>query len=159
MKGQTDSHSSTTTRRTRTGRRLPGARCPEWFNAIEGVDELLSAILTETYRALDNDMPISAAITMRTAFDRVTELLNIAPRLGFGDKLSALHVKGEIALRDKDVLEPLIEAGNAAAHRAWTPTAEELTTMLLILEALVHRAFILSKQAKARKGRTPSKQK
>jgi hypothetical protein len=104
-------------------------------------------------------MPIAAAITMRTAFDRVTELLKIDPSLPFSKKLQALFDKGEIALRDKEVLEPLVEAGNAAAHRAWTPKAEELTTMLLILEALVHRAFILSKQVKALKRRTPKRKK
>src|SRR3954447_3247368 len=63
---------------------------PEWFNAIEGRDKLLGSIFTETYGALDNDMPIAAAITMRTAFDRVTELLKIDPNLPFGKKLQAL---------------------------------------------------------------------
>lgn len=130
---------------------------PEWFNAVGLHDRLLGEILGETYRALDNDMPIAAAITMRTAFDRVTELLKIDPGLSFAKKLQALVDKGEIAVRDKAVLDPLVEAGNAAAHRAWTPNAEELTTMLLILEALVHRAFVLSKRVRALKRRTPKR--
>jgi hypothetical protein len=132
---------------------------PDWFNTIEGHDSLLGSILTEAYRALDNEMPISAATTMRTAFDRVTELLKIDPTLSFKDKLQSLVANGELSLRDKEVLEPLIEAGNAAAHRAWSPNPSELTTMILILEALVHRAFILSKQAKALSKRTPKRKK
>lgn len=130
---------------------------PEWFQAIELKDRLLGDILTEIYQALDNDMPIAAAITMRTAFDRTTELIGIKPTLSFKDKMKALVTDGEIASKDLEVLNPLIEAGNAAAHRGWSPTAEELTTMVLILEALLHRAFVLKQQVAALAKRTPPK--
>lgn len=132
---------------------------PDWFNAIENHDLLLSSILSEVYQALNNDMPIAAATTMRTAFDRVTELLKIDARLPFNKKIQALLEAGEVAERDKEVLEPLIDAGSAAAHRAWRPKADELTTMLLILEALVHRAFVLSKRVKALSKRTPKRKR
>jgi hypothetical protein len=132
---------------------------PEWFKSLEHRDDLLSAILSETYQALDNDMPIAAAITMRTAFDRATELIGIDPKETFKDKMTSLVTNGEIAPKDLEVLNPLIEAGSAAAHRGWTPTSDELTTMVLILEALLHRVFVLKQQADALAKRTPAKPK
>lgn len=138
---------------------LAQRRKPEWLNSIENQDPLLGSILTEVYHALDNNMPIAAATTMRTAFDQVTKLLKIDPAITFGEKLQELVQRGEVAAKDREVLEPLVEAGNAAAHRGWTPTAEQLTTMVLILEALVHRTLILNKKAKALKKHTPARPK
>lgn len=121
---------------------------PDWLRGIEQRDDTLGAILAELYKALDNDMPMAASVAMRTGLDRATALLKIDPAATFDEKLKALVTAGEIAPLDYRVLAPLVNAGNAAAHRGWMPTSSELNTMTLILEAFLHRAFILNMQVK-----------
>lgn len=132
---------------------------PDWLPAVDQRDTALASILEETYQALDNSMPVAAAITMRTAFDRATTLLRIDSRLSFEAKLRKLVESGEIAHKEFDILKQLIEAGNAAAHRGWKPTPNELTTMILILEAFLHRAFVLKKEARGLGKRVPQRRK
>jgi hypothetical protein len=43
---------------------------------------------------------------------------------------------------DKERLEILVDAGGASAHRGWYPTAENLGSMMDILEHFVEVAFV-----------------
>jgi hypothetical protein len=116
---------------------------PEWLNEITMHDRTLAAILAETYTALNNDLRILAAIGARTTFDRASELLEVDPALTFDRKLDRLVALGKVSTTERETLQTLVDAGNAAAHRAWVPKPQELETMMVILEALLHRAFIL----------------
>ena len=80
---------------------------------------------------------------MRTAFDRASELLKIHPAITFQDKLNELKVGDHITEKEKAVLGALIDAGSAAAHRGWQPKPKQLDAMMSILEAFLHRAFLL----------------
>jgi hypothetical protein len=50
----------------------------------------LDRFFADTYVALNNDLRILAAIGIRTAFDRASQLLGIAPEKTFADKLGEL---------------------------------------------------------------------
>jgi hypothetical protein len=54
-------------------------------------------MLDEAYAAFHNDLPVLAAIALRTAFDASTEILGIHPALGFEEKLDALE-KGSTSI-------------------------------------------------------------
>jgi Domain of unknown function (DUF4145) len=62
---------------------------------------------------------VLAAIGLRTAFDRASELLGIDPNKTFAGKLSQLVVDGHIGSTEKASLDVLTDAGGAAAHRGW----------------------------------------
>jgi len=130
---------------------------PGWISDLQ--DEDLSSLLGEVYIALNNDLCVVCAIGIRTAFDRSSELLGVDPNKHFADKLTELLTLGKIGRDEKETLDILTDAGSAAAHRGWKPEPKELNTMMNIIEAFLHRAFILPADAKKLKETVPEKQK
>jgi hypothetical protein len=87
--------------------------------------------------------------TLRTAFDRASELLGVDPAKKFAEKLTDLVSCGNIGSSEKDTLDTLTDAAGAAAHRGWKPNPKELNTMMDIIEAFLYRTFILADAAKS----------
>ena len=74
---------------------------PEWIDDIGEADWTLWN-LVQMYTALDNDLRVLAAIGVRTAFDRSSELLKVDPALSFDKKLDALVLIGKIS-KDEEI--------------------------------------------------------
>ena len=132
---------------------------PDWKNKLGKVDEVLSSLLDDVYTAHDHELAVLTAIGMRTAFDRATSLVRIDPELSFNKKLDQLMHDGRIGKDERQALDALTDAGNAAAHRAWRPSAEQLTTMLLVLEGFLHRTFVYGADAQKLKHAVPPRPK
>lgn len=130
---------------------------PGWFSGLHGIDAQLKALMDELYAALDNGLMILAGIGVRTCIDRVTELVGVPAKLRFAQKLDALLKDGRIGETEKDILAALIDAGSASAHRGWSPSSEDLRTMMDVLEQFVHRTFFLRTESEELKGRVPPK--
>lgn len=121
---------------------------PEWSKGGMWTHEKkLLDIVDEMYAALDNELPVLAAIGMRTVFDTAIEILGIDPGATFKEKLDAILALGKISQEERNHLDILIDAGNAAAHRGWKPEPWHLDSMGLILEGFLHRAFVLPGRA------------
>ncbi|RWL79405.1 MAG: DUF4145 domain-containing protein [Mesorhizobium sp.] len=140
---------------------------PEWlwdFGVnIAGADQLEQAI-REVCGALDADLPILAAIGMRTCFDLAANLLGIEDDQPFTKKLDELVQRNKIGGVDKDRLALLVDAGSASVHRGWKPKPKQLETMAEILEHFVFEAFVapsrrsrLDAEAKKLEGNVPSR--
>jgi hypothetical protein len=132
-------------------------KAPEWIDRIAKADRTLGKLLVEMYAALNNDLRVLAAIGARTAFDRSSERLHVDPSLPFEEKLDELVSIGMVSKSERDTLEVLVDAGGAAAHRGWAPKAKELITMMEIVEAFLHRAFILGDGLQRLKAAVPPK--
>jgi hypothetical protein len=130
---------------------------PAWVDDLISTDWTLYQLLQETYQALNDGLQITTALGMRTAFDRASELLGIDPALPFAKKLDELQKQGLIGAHEKDALSVLVDAGSAAAHRAWRPSVEQLRTMIAIIEPFLHRSFIGTEAAKRLKEKVPPK--
>lgn len=131
---------------------------PHWSHSKLGrVDSVLHDLLQSVYKSLHNDMPVFAAIGVRTTFDRLSELLGVDTKLSFAEKLEALRKGGHISGIQKGFLEILVDAGGAAAHRGWSPTDSQLSTMVDILEAVIRDHFVLKEEAKKLKDSIPKK--
>lgn len=129
---------------------------PEWIFSSD-LDVDLNRLLGEVYEALDAELRVLAAIGIRTAFDRASELLGVDPSRTFAQKLDDLHGSGKIGTDEKDTLTVLTDAGSAAAHRGWRPSNPELSTMMNVLETFVYRSFVLGGMAQKLKGKVPPK--
>ena len=132
---------------------------PAWHYEINWLDSSLGSLFSDIYRCIDAELAVPAAVATRTAFDRATELLGIDPSESFAAKLQALLDGGKISKDEKDVLETLIDAGSAAAHRGWRPKADELSTLVSLVESFFHRTFVLGDAAKKLKASVPPKPK
>lgn len=130
-----------------------------WLDRVQERDTKLTELLHEMYSALDGDLRVLAAIGVRTAFDRATELLGVEPAISFDDKLRRLVDDGRISGDEKKILAVLVDAGGAAAHRSWRPRRDQLDTMLDAIESFLHRALIVKDGIAKLEAAVPAKQK
>lgn len=130
---------------------------PEWLLDFRVLNDPISSLLDELYSALDGDLRVLAAMGIRTVFDRGSEMLGVDPSLQFNQKLDALKDIGRVSQHERDLLDVLTDAGGAAAHRGWKPSLHDLTTMMDILEAFLHRNLVLGDAAAALRSRVPAK--
>lgn len=134
-------------------------KAPDWIDEIQDRDDVLHRLMIEMYAATEGDQRVLAAIGARTVFDRASELLDIDADLSFGKKLDRLHETGRISKKDRSVLEVLVDAGSAAAHRGWRPTPGELNTMLVVVETFLQLSFVLEDGVKRLKKAVPRRRK
>jgi hypothetical protein len=130
---------------------------PVWFPTVQKADPQLGRILEETYLAFDSSSLILATIGIRTAIDRTTELLGIDSARSFEEKIQELQTGGWIGETEKQILEVVIDAGSAAAHRGWSPGAREASQLITVLEVFLQKAFIVEKKALSLKDSIPAK--
>ncbi len=77
------------------------------------------------------------------------------PPGGFAGKMQEMQDAGHISDKEKDSLEAMTDAGNASAHRGYSPTFDQLTAIVDILENYIERTFILGAATDALKQSTP----
>lgn len=125
----------------------PKRRIPERFekhgvHIFGNYSELLGRMLCEVYEAYEKDLLILASVGIRTCFDIVSTSIGLNPNLTFTKKLEKLRDGGHITEKEKDNLAVLVEAGNASAHRGWSPHSEEVNILLNILENFIENTII-----------------
>ena len=130
---------------------------PNWLDRIEGSERELGMLLGEMYTALDNDLRVLAAIAARTVFDRASQLLGVNPAIGFKEKLNSLGANGRISFHEEEILQVLVDAGSAAAHRGWRPSVDELNTMVDVVESFLHRSFVVGDGIEKLKASVPAR--
>lgn len=117
---------------------------PAWFDDLP--DPTLRAISGEIYKSLQTGSHYLATFGSRTLIDRLI-VLTVGDKGNFPKGLAALRDGGMISQHEVDILEPVVQAGHAAAHRGWAPTKEQLATILDTVEGLIHRLLVLPKLA------------
>lgn len=132
---------------------------PTWLNRVQERDAKLGELLDEMYSALDGDLRVLAAIGVRTAFDRASEILGVDPAISFDEKLGRLFDDGRVSDDEKKILAVLVDAGGAAAHRSWRPRRDQLDTMLDAIESFLHRTFVVKDGIAKLEASVPAKPK
>ena len=132
---------------------------PSWITRLKPIDKQLYDVFSSVYEALDHDLGVLAAIGLRTSFDRATDLLGIEPHLPFNQKLTALSDRKFISDTEKETLTVLVEAGNSAAHRAWTPNDDAFDTLMMIAEGFLQRNIATREAAGELKALLPPRQR
>ncbi len=127
---------------------------PPWFNDLQ--DFILRNILNETYKALQTESNYLATFGSRTLIDRLI-VLTVGDRGNFQSGLQALQDEGKLSPHEREILNPVVDAGNAAAHRGWEPTKEQLATILDTAEGLIHRLLVLPKMVEELEGAVPNR--
>lgn len=104
-----------------------------------------SRLLREVYSALQTDSKTLAMMGARTLID-IYLSDKIGSDGGFAERINRLVDAGYLGTRDGKTLSSALEAGNAAAHRGFTPNAEDLNHAMDIVESLLQR-HVLEKSA------------
>jgi predicted transport protein len=127
---------------------------PTWFDDLP--DPTLRAISEEIYKSLQTGSHYLATFGSRTLIDRLI-VLTVGDKGNFPKGMQALQDEGKLSQHERDILSPVIDAGNAAAHRGWAPTKEQLAIILDTVEGLIHRLLVLPKLAEELEDAVPSR--
>jgi Domain of unknown function (DUF4145) len=111
---------------------------PQWFEALP---VNLNGVLNEVYVALQSDSYYLATFGARTVLD-----LLIVEKIGdagaFEQKIRRLKADGHITEEERDLVETVIEAGNASANRGFAPNQRDLKHVMDIVEVLLDKFYI-----------------
>lgn len=127
---------------------------PPWFEDLP--DPTLRTISEEIYKSLQTGSNYLATFGSRTLIDRLI-VLTVGDKGNFPKGLQALQDGGMLSLHEREILTPVVDAGNAAAHRGWTPTKEQIAVILDTVEGLIHRLLVLPKLAEELEEAVPSR--
>ena len=97
--------------------------------------------------ALQHDAYWLAAMGIRGVLD-LTMIEKIGDRRTFEEKVDAFQKAGYLSVRQALNLNILIEAGHAAVHRQWAPTACEIATLLDITNSIIETAYLHEKRVR-----------
>jgi hypothetical protein len=128
-------------------------RKPLWLHQTPGQ---LIQLLQEVYQALDGGSRALALMGARAIIDMVMQD-TVGNQGTFSARLDALENAGHIGSRNKDVLRAALEAGSAASHRGFRPSANDLNAVMDIVENLVQSVYHLKKLAESLAAKTPSR--
>ncbi|MBM9402127.1 DUF4145 domain-containing protein [Gluconacetobacter azotocaptans] len=127
---------------------------PTWFEDLP--DPTLCAISHEIYNSLQTGSHFLATFGSRTLIDRLI-VLTVGDKGNFQKGLQALQDGGMLSQHEREILTPVVDAGNAAAHRGWAPTKEQIAVILDTVEGLIHRLLVLPKLAEELEEAVPSR--
>ncbi|MGV7180436.1 DUF4145 domain-containing protein [Stenotrophomonas sp. MA5] len=119
----------------------PKSEKPDWTWDLYRKDSVLSQVVHEMYVAKANNLNVLTAIGLRIAFDRATFLLGVDESLDLNKKIEKLVDDGRLGKIEAEHMQVAVNAGNAAAHRGWSPNDEDLAVLLNVLEQFLRRSF------------------
>ncbi|WP_242560038.1 DUF4145 domain-containing protein [Pandoraea capi] len=112
-----------------------------WMSSADG-DKPAMTICREVYRALQNDQPHLAAMGVRSVLELVM-IDKIGGDLNrFDANLNALFEKGHVSMLMRDRLKKVLDAGSATIHRGHTPSADDLETLVDVMEHIVESLYV-----------------
>ena len=114
-------------------------RTPPWCSTLP---KELQGLIVEIYSALFGNCLALAAMGARTLIDKLLtdELGDVG---GFQQKLKEAVSSNFLTVRNKDIITPAIEIGNAASHRGYIPTQRDVFDVLDIVEHCLEQSYIL----------------
>ena len=133
---------------------------PAWQDAIGWQSRLpdsICPVLGEVYVAVDSGLTTLATFGTRTVLDMVMSDKIGDPKKTFQEKLKAMVAQGHMGAYEKDQFSIIVDAGHAAAHRAYVPDEETLGKVLTAVEALLYRLYVLPADAESVKASTPKR--
>lgn len=113
-------------------------KSPIWLDELE--NQNLTEVLKEVYSSFQNNLQIVTAIGIRTAFD-IIAIEKINDIGSFDKKLNDLLNRKIITSDEKIILDTLIDSGNAAAHRGYSPSKDDIHILFDILEKIIEKIY------------------
>ena len=104
-------------------------------------DKFVEELLDEIYVALHQDLSRLATMGVRSLLERI--MISKTDDQGtFSKNLSKFESLGYVSNIQRERLEVILEAGHAAIHRPYTPSAQDVNTLLDITEHIVEAIYI-----------------
>lgn len=117
---------------------------PEWSSYLKNI--FVREMLKEVYVALHNDSRRLATMGIRAILENVM-IDNVGDNRTFENNLAKFEEEKFISSKQKEILEPVLEAGHAAMHRTYNPSHNELIAVLGIIESIIELVYVHSDTA------------
>jgi len=129
-------------------------RPPEWLSQLEQIAPDLKELLDEVYSAANDHQFRLLAMGVRAVVDNA--MVQIVGDIGgFKAKLDEMIARDHLTKQQGDILETVIDAGSAAAHRGFKPPQELLLEMVITMESIIRDHFLTGPMLKAMKTLIP----
>jgi hypothetical protein len=127
-------------------------RQPTWARDMawplgSDAETTIGELLEEIYAALQSDSRRSAAMAIRALLE-VVMIDKVGDQGAIGKNISAFFAAGYVPVASQDLFrDTIMEAGNAAMHRSWKPSAHHLEVLMDLTEWLVASLYVHPQQA------------
>jgi hypothetical protein len=119
---------------------------------------MVMTLMKQVYTALDSNSRGLALMGARAAVDIVL-VEKVGDSGGFAEKLKTAEAAGILGRKNRQVLDAALDAGNAAAHRGYQATADDVNAVIDIVENLLQAVYHLESLADRLKRTTPARAK
>ncbi|MDP3923736.1 MAG: DUF4145 domain-containing protein [Hydrogenophaga sp.] len=127
---------------------------PHWLTKLPGPAQLL---MREVHLAMAAELYALSAMGIRAVVDVISFDLLAVDAGTFNAKLVGLAKAGHLSPSQHNALSAVVDAGNAAAHRGFSPTQDAAQAMLDALEVVLKSAYVLPGAAQSLQAMTPKR--
>lgn len=132
---------------------------PEWlYYTLESDSKIIShshtlgepikELIGEIYIALHNDSLRLAVMGIRALLETVM-IDKVGDKGSFAANINAFQNEGFVSAKQREVLEPVLEAGHATIHRGYNPEKFEVTRLMDITESIIETIYINTEKIKS----------
>jgi hypothetical protein len=133
---------------------------PSWFSDLTlpapNGNRSVHELLTEVYSALHNDSRRLAVMGIRAVLELVM-IEKVGDQRGFKATLAEFEKNGFVSKSQRELIEPVLEAGHAAIHRDFNPPQNVVVTLLDTTEQIVASIYINPSRLAEIAGRLPAR--
>jgi hypothetical protein len=134
---------------------------PTWLKELKSPfasdeQQYIVGLLHEIYTALHNDSRRLAVMGARALLEHIM-ISKVGDNGSFIKNLKAFETQGYLSVNQREIIEPILEAGHASIHRGFHPSVEDVQTVIQITESLVETTYVHSKKASKLKDRVPNR--
>lgn len=135
---------------------------PKWMTDLSSFfsstqQPYISGLLREIYSALHNGSSRLAVMGVRALIEYMM-ISKVTDKGSFKKNLNAFESAGYLSRNQREIIEPILEAGHAAIHRAYHPSSEDVLTVVDVTESLVETIYVHPDKASKLKGRVPKRE-
>lgn len=131
-----------------------GQQVPAWLGKLPQEARIL---MNEIYAAMYVGTYALPAMGIRAVVDVVSKEVLKGDIGTFRKKLDGLRDAGHLTPAQHDALDAVVDAGNAAAHRGFTPSTEALASMLAAVSHLLHAIYVMPESTRLLRAGTPAR--
>lgn len=109
--------------------------------------QTLAELMAEVDKGIAEKLNTLSAMGMRAAIDQICND-TVGDVGGFGKKLDKLESEGHITSRNKGILKNTLELCHASAHRAHSPSDNQVQATYQVVKHLINEIYVLDSAAK-----------
>jgi len=130
---------------------------PNWISQIWIFDHFVKTLTKEIYIALQNDLPNLAAMGVRSLIEKVM-IDKVGDNGTFKQNIAKFEGLGYVSKFQREHLETILDAGHATIHRSYSPTTEDVITLIDITEHIIKTIYLHKNKIEQLKTRVPSRE-